>query len=894
MMRLRNLLRRRRIDLEIRGEAEAHIAERVDELVEGGTDAAEARRQAMRDFGNVAAVREEVHEANGIGHLETLWQDVRFALSHYGRSPIFFAVTVLTLSVGIGSSTAVFSVVDALLFRPLPYPESERLMAFDAEVSRPRSLYAWSYPQLETLRRRQTAFSSIAAYSPYDVTLQHSGIPENVAAEFVTANYFALFGVAPSLGRVFLSEEDETPGTHGVAVISHALWRDKFGSDPGVLGTTLPINSVPLIVVGVLPPRFRGQDGTTEIWIPTMMADAVRVATALSPGQFWLRVVGRLEDNVTETQARSELEAISTGILEEISPRYRDAIGLERLVLTPLRDTKVDPTVDRAFFSLFGAVLFVMAIACINTAGLLLSRSEWRRGELSLRLALGGARGRMCRQLVTEAMVLSMISGVVAVGVASAGVKWLTTAKPWNAIGFWSQYASTFDYFEVSLDGRVLLFNFVIAATVGLLTSLGPALYFIGTPSTTALSRGRGTALVGARPLRLRLVSSVLLVFQVGLSVSLVIGAGLLVRSFLRLTDVDLGFDPDRVLTMNMDVGSREVLPDVIPDLLSRLQRLPLVESANIAYQAPLSGALLNADAEIQNRSSATDSVRATHNIVAPEFFETFGISPRRGRLFTADDRSESPRVAIVNRKLVDTILPPDADPMDTTLNLVFRAHPDSPGDGSIRVVGVVDDVRYGAVEDSVDPTIYIPAAQSTIALNVLSVRTFGNPLSVVPTIRRELASVDNDIALTEIELMSDRVDRLLARFRYSASIMSGFASVALLITFGGIYGVMAYSVSRRYAEFGVRQALGASRERLLRTVLADGVVFITLGLVIGWVAAAAGGRFLTPELYLVEPNDVVTFAITAALVALVAALACLLPASRVLKLDLMATLRSE
>jgi putative ABC transport system permease protein len=816
------------------------------------------------------------------------------------KKPGFTLIAALTLSLGIGANTAIFSVVNALLFRPLPYADADRLMAvvFDNENPSPdlaTGRLFWSYPKFSALREHQTSFEMVAAYAQRPMTVNFADQPEKAQVEIVTADYFPTLGVKAALGRVFAPEEDRAPETHAVIVIGHKIWQQRFGGDPKVVGKTIHVRNFPFTVIGVLPAGFRGQTGAAELWAPAMMAPKLAFPETLtSGGVWWLKVIARLKTGVNPAQAQAEAVALTERInrlIPDPAGQRPSGTGKEFIRLVPLKETKIDPLIRRSFLILLAAVGFVLLIACANVANLLLARAVARRKEFAVRLALGAGKWRIVRQVLTESLLLAALGAGAGLIVALWGIDWLVTTRPWNAIGFWSQYAQTFDYFPVGLDLRVLAFNLLLATGAGIAFGIFPALQAAKQNVNESLKAGAGGASAGFRSLRGVSARGALVVAQLALSLVLLAGAGLATKSFWKLMSVKLGFDPQGVVTMSL--GTEKQGPDFHRQLLERTQRIPGVETASLAGATPLSGSANRARVELEGRARGeTSPSLCVFNVITPDYFQTLRIAVLQGRVFSEQDRPGAPRVAIVSRAMAEEFWRGE-NPLGKRVKSPFRTSYET-SEQWIEVVGVVDDVKYGAVEDEVEPVIYLPQWQPTFIADELAVRVVGDPASVIAAIRREAYALDKTVPVYGVSAMRESVAKVTSRYRYSAWLMGAFAALALALSAVGIYGVVNYTVSARTREIGVRVALGAQKGDIARLVLTDGMALIGAGTLLGLIAAFAATRVLRSQLYGVETTDPLTFLVVSLALAVVALLACYIPARRATKVDPMIALRCE
>ncbi len=834
--------------------------------------------------------------------MKSFLQDLRFGFRMLFKLPGVTLVAVIALALGIGANTAIFSVINALLLRPLPYAESDRLVAvvFGNENPSPDlalgRLY-WPYPKFTALREHNTSFDSIAAYEQKEMTVNFTDQPEKAEVEMVTADYFPLLGVKAAIGRTFSPEEDRTPEAHPVILLSHKIWRQRFGGDPEVIGRTVYVRNFPYTVIGVLPADFRGHKGTADLWAPVMMAPKLAFPDILtSAGAWWLKVIARLKPGVTATQANAELAVLSERIEQLVpvpSPKLRrpSGSGKEFLRLIPLKETKIDPLIWRSFLILFAVVGFVLLISCANVANLSLARADARRKEFAVRLALGASKQRIVRQVLTESVMLSLVGGLAGLIVALWGIDWLLSARLWNKIGFWSQYAQTFDYFQVKLDLPVLAFNLLLAVVTGIAFGVLPALQAAKQNVNEMLKEGAGGSIAGSRSLRRPSVRGSLVVAQIALSLVLLAGAGLAIKSFWRLLSVKLGFDPQGVMTMSL--GTERQGLDFYQQLLERTQRMPGVESASLARMAPLSGSVTRGPIEVEGRAGLDPGQSlCSFNIVTPDYFKTFRTSVLQGRVFGEQDRAGATHVAVISRAMAGEFWRGE-NPVGKRIKSPFRSRSQT-DEQWIEVVGVVDDVKYGAVEDEVEPAVYLPQRQSALTADQLAVRVAGDPAPVIAAIRKEVYALDKTVPVYGVSTMQESVARVTSRYRYSAWLMGVFASLALLLSAIGIYGVVSYSVSARTHEIGIRVALGAQGTDIVRLIVTDGVGLIGAGMVIGLIVAFAATRMLKSQIYGVETTDPLTFIAVSLGLAVVAIVACYIPARRAMKVDPMVALRHE
>jgi putative ABC transport system permease protein len=823
--------------------------------------------------------------------MHTLLQDLRYAMRMLSKNPGFTFTAILTLALGIGANTAIFSVVNAIILKPLPYKEPQQLVkVYQAQPDPKKGMLPaiWAYPRFELLREQGRNFSAVAGYKQNPYNLTGTDNPESLPVEMVSHSYFALLDIQPILGSAFAPDEEEKPGTNFNAIISYNLWQRRFDGDPQVIGETLELDKHPFTIIGVLPPNFRGQEGTAEAWVSMMAAPTLRYKGILTnPKNYWFQVIARLQPNVTPAQVQAEMQLVSEKIEQTYRQPSQRPSAMNVVTLVALRDANVDPAIRRAFVILLVAVGLVLLIACANVANLFLARAVSRQKEFALRLALGAERGRIIRQLLTESVLLSLTGGLIGLLVALWGVDLLSNFKPSDDAQFWTMYTRTFDFFKIRVDLSVLAFNFLLTFTTGILFGLFPALQASRANLTEALKEGAGSSMMGFRPLNRPSTRSLLVVAQLALSLVLLVGAGLMVKSLLRLQSINVGFAPDQVLTMLLP--SRDAKLEFYEQLLGRLESMPGVEAASIASTAPLLGYASKTVMDIQGR---TEQVGVGLHCVSADYFKTLGIQIVKGRVFTEHDRKGAPRVAVINKAAAEHLFA-DEDPLGKRIKPhIDPQYPNA--EEFIEIVGIVDDVKYGKVEEKVEPDVYLSYLQPTDVAATLVLRSRLEPAALISSIRRAARELDKNVPLTRITTMAERRAAVTSRTRFISVLLGLFAGLALLISAIGIYGVMAYSVSVRTREIGIRQALGARPIDVFGLVLKEGFVLIVAGLLVGLGAALATTRVLSSQLFEVSATDPLTFMFLALLLTGVALLACYIPARRATKVDPMVALRHE
>ena len=868
-----------------------HLEERTRELEARGMDPAAAREAALREFGDVREAKEELE---GIGRRRvrqtrrvTGWgdlrQDVRLAGRTLRRSPGFTAVAVLTLALGIGATTAIFTVVDGVLLRPFGVADPDELVVLreyqedepdwvseGRSVVAPANFFDW--------RERSRSFSSMAYFVQWPRSLTGDGEPREVQVQLASANFFNTLGVRPLLGRGFLPEEDDDVGETGlgigqVAVLSHRLWQSRYGGDPGIVGRTLRIDGEPVEVVGVMGPDFRVLDQKPDLWVPMGLAPGNRT----SQGRF-LTAVGRLAPGVARETAEREMASIAEGLEAEF-PDFNTGWGL---ALVPLREQVVGQ-VRPALLVLLGAVAMLLLIACTNVANLLLGRATARRREIAVRLSLGATRGRVVRQLLTESLVLAMIGGAVGITAAVIGtralIRWLPESVQLPRLD------------AVSVDLRVLLVALGVTLLTGILFGLAPALVSSRTDLQSSLrdaSRG-STGSRGAIRLRGGLV-----VAEVALAVMLLVGAGLLLRSFQKMQAVDTGMQSEGVLALRMSLGSdaydsEDAMRGFLAQLLPELQGLPGVQAVGTVSHLPLTDGKMGHIAYRPDRPAPQpgEEPGVDIRIVGGDYFPAQGIRLLRGRTFDPRDHADAAPTFIINEALAREQFPGE-DPVGK--RLVYPWPELIEGE----IVGVVEDVHETSVTAEPAPALYRSFSQWTDSnLNVV-IRTTGDPLALAGPVRDAVRGIDPALPVASVRTMDEVVGEATARSRMSSYLLVLFAGIALVLAAIGLYGIISYGVSQRRGEIGVRMALGADQGRILRLIVRQGLLLTAAGLAVGLVGAFALTRLLRSLLYEVAATDVATFVAVPLLLAAVALLASYLPASRAARLDAVTALRSE
>jgi len=815
--------------------------------------------------------------------MQTFWQDLRYGARTLVKKPVFTLVAILTLALGIGAVAAIFTVINAALLRPLPYQDAERIAVVATTMRRDRiEVRSTSYPDFADWRDQNTVFERIAARTSPTFTLTGGAEPERIDGELVSADYFPLLRVSAAKGRTFLPEEDRTPDTHRVALVGHGLWQRRFGGSPALVGQTIQLNGADYTVVGIMPEDFRGVSDRAEVWLPMMMNSSVRDGGQLKErDQRWLSTVARLKPGVTLAQAQAEMDAIS----RRLEQAYPDSNRSRGARVTMLYD-QFFGGVQLTLWILLGAVGCVLLVACANVANLLLQRAAGRSTEMAVRLALGATSQRLIRQLLTESLLLALIGGALGVLLALWSVDFLARLSP-----------MTFPSFvKLTLDARVLGFSLLISVLTAAIFGLAPALQAARPALSEALKAGGRNSSGGLG--RNRLLNS-LVVSEIALALTLLIGAGLMIRSLQRLQAVDPGFNTERLLTMRVSLPAQSYREDQLvafsQQLRERLQALPGAQSVALASDLPLSGSTSARPIELEGRPATTaeGEIRMYRHRVTPGFFSTLGIPLIKGRDFTAGDHAQAPGAVIISEALARRYWP-NEDPIGKRLR--EDSHGLSTPSPWLSVVGVAAEVKYRGLPQNpnADPDVYFPLLQRPSRDLFLAARSSVDPDSLVAAVRAELRKLDPNLPVYGVTTMAARVANQTTQSRFTAWLLGVFGALALVLAAVGIYSVMAYAVEQRSREIGVRVALGARAGDVLKMVIGQGMRLTLLGVGLGLGAALALTQLMKRLLFGVAAADPLTYAAIALLLTLVALLACWIPARRATKVDPVIALRSE
>jgi putative ABC transport system permease protein len=865
--------RRARWDEERELEIQAYLEIETDENIARGMTPEEARYAARRKLGNPTQIREEIYRMNSLTFIESLWQDVRCGLRMLRKNAGFAMVAVLTLALGIGANTAIFSVIHAVLLSPLPYDHPDRItLVRESNPSKGFEQFSVSPPNYMDWKNAAGAFEQMASMSRGQFSYTGGAEPERLVGARVAASFFSVLGAQPELGRTFLPDDDVV-GKAGVVVLSHGLWTQHFGSDPQVIGKSLTLDGESYRVIGVMRNGFQFPRGV-QLWLPSEFDE--RSLSPRARGAHYLTVIARLKPGASIDQAQAEMVAISKR-LEQLYPNTNTGWTSKVVALSEATVGNIRPTL----LVLFGAVGFLLLIACANVANLLLARATARQREIAIRFSLGASRLRIARQLLTESILLSGIACALGLLLAEWAMRALRTLPP-----------STLPRAEsIGLDLPVLGFAAGVAVLTALLFGFAPALQITrGAPSETLKEGGR-TASAGRHGVR-----SALVVLETTLALVLLVGSGLLFKSFLRLQTVDPGFQSKNILTANISLPKSKYSTDAqtiqfFGQVLERMQAVPDVKEAAVASGNPIDGSNLSfvfATKQLQALAPA-DQPSAGYYVVSPNYFHTLGIPLLVGRYFTQGDFAGSPRVAIISQAVAQRFFH-DRSPIGQTIKIGVGA-----GDPPWReIVGVVGDVKDDGLGEAATMTVYEPCTQQAWSSMSLFLRSDSDPSHLASVLRSQVMSVDKDQPVAEIATGEQLMSQAVAQPQLRTLLLSLFAGLALVLASLGIYGVMSNMVAQRTHEIGVRMALGAGQRSVLRLVLSNGMRLTLLGIALGTAGAFALTRLMKSFLFHVTPTDPATFLEVALFLLAVALLASYIPARRATRVDPVVALRYE
>lgn len=876
--RIGMLFGRKQFDREMDDEIRLHVALREEEHAGNGLSPEEAHMAAQKHFGNTLALREESHEAWGWAWLEHLSQDLRFAVRMLRKSPGFTAIAILTLALGIGANTAIFSVVYGVLLQPLPYAQPSQLMVLN-ETTPKVGTVSVSYPNFLDWRKASHSFSQMAAVSRVGFNLAGAGVsqPETINGDAVSPNFLSMIGVRPFLGRDFAPSE-ENPGTAPVVLIAYPLWKSRFGADPNAVGQTILLDGQSYTIIGVLPAGYRSLD-KTDVLEPIGVWATSNSAVTERGDRGDMVVTARLAPGVTIGQARSEMEGIAATLAREY-PGSNDqfSVAVQSIREAFVGDSRTEILV------LFAAVMFVLLIACTNVANLFLVRGAARNKEIALRIAFGASRSRVIRQMLTESFALAFLGGILGVTLAVGGIYGLLALIPMDALGG----------ADVSLNRAVLLFAGGIVVLAAIIFGLAPAIHSTKPDVQSELKEGGRTASAGTKQGRLR---AALAAAEIALALVLLIGAGLMMRSLYRLLSVDSGLRTDRVLTMEMNLRTQAYAKDPAvlnfwQQVLDRVRALPGVESDATGTIIPFTGDHSRGDITIEGMPLPRPGSwpHPDYHEVSPGYVETLGITLLRGRTFTSTDNENGLRVGMINEKLARQFFP-NEDPIGKRF---MFGHPSTDAPRWMTIVGVVGDTKLYGLANPARLEVYVPFRQNASNDMNLLVKSKLDPTTLVAPIRGVVASIDKNQPIFNIATMNDLRSQSVGTRRITLILLGAFSALALVLAAIGIYGVISYSVAQRTHEIGIRMALGAQHRDVLGMVLKQGGMIAFIGVAIGLVAALVLTRLMSSLLFSVSASDPATFVGVAILLSFVAMLACYIPARRAMRVDPMVSLRYE
>jgi putative ABC transport system permease protein len=806
--------------------------------------------------------------------MTTLLKNLRYGMRALLKQPGFTITALLTLALGIGANTAIFSVLDAVLLKPLPFEEPDHLvMVWEKPPRYTRN--SVSAANFLDWKNQNKVFSQIAARSGRSFNLSGLDQPEKIPGALVSATYFDLLGVRAALGRTFLSEEDK-PGNERVVILTHRLWQQRFGADAGLIGRNIMLDGEKYTVVGVLKPDSNFDRGNTQLFAP-LAFDSARA----SRSSHFLTVFARLNDGVTLEQAQADMDAIAVSISEQ----YPDTNRGWGVTIDRLRDQVISKDLQKTLLILFGAVFLILLIACANLANLTLARTSARQKEISIRAALGASRRQLATQFLTESVLLAFVGGVLGAGLGWLIVKMFTSLIPSGALPAEA---------EIALDYRVLLFTLGLSIMTGIAFGLIPALQASNPDLNDALKEGSRSSTAGSGR---RYVSNMLIVSEVALALVLLIGSGLLIRSLFQLQQVDVGFRPENVLTMHVSLPrtkyqNPEQTAVFYNEVMHRIESIPGVESAGMVTDLPIVGWSYGIFFDVESRPSASPSERpAAHlQVVSPDYFRTLSIPVLKGRSFTEQDHSTSRSVVVINETLARRYFA-DEDPIGK--HMTWDSNPPK----QYEIVGIVSNVKVYGLGDKApeeNAEAYVPFAQNPQRDSYIAVRTSNSPMRMAGTVKNEILQLDSDQPVTQVRSLEQIISDSLSDEKFNTLLLVIFAAVAVALAAVGIYGIISYTVTQNTREIGIRMALGAQKRDVLRLVIGQGMILTITGVGIGLAVAFVITRVMESLLYQVSVTDSLTFAVTPLLLAAVALLACYIPAHRATKVDPGIALRYE
>jgi len=875
---LRNLLYRQREERELDEEVRAHEQLLADEKIRAGMNPQEARRQARINLGGVEQVKEQVRDIRAGHFVETLFQDVRFGLRMLRKSPGFTTVAVLTLALGIGANTSIFSVVSAVLLRPLPYANPGQLVfVSEAKPEAGVAGLGMSYPPFTVVQDGNRVFSAIAGFGRHALVLTDHGEPSEVSTVVVTSEFFSVLAAEPLRGRVFVAEDGQR-GAAPVVVLSENLWRDRFGADLGIVSRSITLDMRPYTVIGVMPANFHTPflSQPNQVWIPLAQDPLYSVWMTKPLREHWMAVIARVRSDISSAQVQTELDTIGARLANEFPAEKGWAIRTEPLQQTITGDVKLP------LLLLLGAVGLVLLIACANVANLLLNRASSRSKEVAIRMALGAGKRRIALQLLTECAILGLIGGLIGILVAYWGVATLVPLLP----------SSLPKIHAIRVDGQVLVFAFVLSLATSLAFGLAPVLSAAGFNPHKELGEG-ARAGESAGPRRARMF---LAVAEIALAMVLLTGAGLLMRSFSELTSVNPGFEPNHVVKAMVSLpqfqySTPKQWAAFSEELMTGLQAQPGMQDSAIAGPLPIVDCCVTLAFHIVGNPPLQAGTADSANYVpaSPRYFSVMGIPLLRGRLFNESDSSSSASVALISEALAKHYFP-NEDPLGRHLLFGFPAN----GIVSREIIGIVGDIHDVSLGKEPGPMLYVPFAQAPLYGGEVVVKSTLSPSAVVGAIRGVTHGIDKNLPVTDIAQLPNALNASVAQPRFRTLLLGLFGAIALILAAVGIFGVISYSVARRTRELGIRMALGAQPGSVLSMIMRETMALTLIGLAVGTPCAVATARLITHLLFKVTPYDPVTLAMVPLVLIAVGALASYFPARRAMRVDPMVALRYE
>jgi predicted permease len=907
MRDFRSIVQERIAPLHLQAAAEAslveeltqHLEDRYRELHSGGATEEDAQRKALEELNDTYPLRKEFRKSDAMpaneavpagdarsGNLiDNLWRDLRYAARAMRKNPIFVLFVVLTLALGIGANTTIFTIINTLILNPLPVKDSSHLAGVARteakSTSKSKSSLPMSYLDLKDYQARNEVFTSLAGYtSPRTLTLQTGGASQRMFSELVTGNYFSTLGLKPAVGRFFLTEEDSTPGAHAVAVMNYATWQGRFGGENDIVGKTLRLNNIVFTVIGVAPPRFLGVDLVfgPDLWIPAAMAEQLlpgEMVHALSDrSRAEFQAVGRLKPGVSQTQAKANIATVAAALEREYPQADKGHTATVRSVKDILYG---DGSLLFGSMALLVVAGIVLLIACSNVANLLLARSAARQQEIAVRLAIGASRGRLVRQLLTESVSLGFISGAAGAAIGYAALQLLWSFLPPDV---------SFNLIAPKLDASVFIFTAAVSLLAGFLFGTVPALRASRASVAEALKEEARTV---GRSRRRVTMANALLTGQVAFSCLSLVIAALFLRSIQRAYEIDPGFQTKHLAVFLTSPGQagygKAQTKAFYKEVRERVARLPGIESASWSLNLPFWGRIASGvQVEGRQQRSQADVITTVLNTVDLNYFETAGIAVDKGREFTQVDQENSTPVAIVNEKMAHDYWP-NGEALGKRIQL--------PGEKGLRqIVGIARTANYSTLGEPPQRCIYVPLEQSYFDAMILYVRSKGDPQQILIPVQREMRAVAPQVLANDMRTGQKIVNDALFTPRIGVGLLSAFGLLALGLASIGLYGIMAYSVSQRQREIGVRMALGAARQNILRLILKRGMSLVLAGIVIGVAVALVIGRLLARMLYGVSASDPISVVSAVIVLFAIALLACYLPARRASRVDPLVALR--